>query len=84
MLLIATDVLSNKGWKLAFFSAIVLMIAPLLLFILEIQIANSALDVYLSDLGKHQEWKECLGSKKLRRKSTAKPDVNKPDAKKPA
>jgi hypothetical protein len=61
-----------------------LMIAPLLLFTLETRIANSAFDVHLSDLEKHQEWKECLGSKQLRRKSTAKPDVNKPDAKKPA
>ena len=55
-----------------------LMIAPLLLFILEIQIANSALDVHLSDLEKHQEWKDYLESKKRRRKSTAKPDVKNP------
>ena len=60
-----------------------LIIAPLLLFILETQIANTALDVHLSNLEKHQEWKECLERKKLRRKSTAKPDVNKPDAKNP-
>ena len=71
-----------------FFSAIILMIVSMVLFTLEIQIANSALDVHLSDLEKHQEWKDYLESKKRRRKSTAKPDVKnsgvkKPDVKKP-
>ena len=64
------------------------MIVSMVLFTLEIQIANSALDVHLSDLEKHQEWKDYLESKKRRRKSTAKPDVKnsgvkKPDVKKP-
>ena len=61
-----------------FFSAIILMIVSMVLFTLEIQIANSALDVHLSDLEKHQEWKDYLESKKRRRKSTAKPDVKNP------
>ena len=40
-----------RSWL--FFSAIILMIVPMGLFTLEIQIANSALDVHLSDLEKH-------------------------------
>ena len=38
-----------------FFIAIILMIVLMVLFTLEIQISNSALDVHLSDLEKHQE-----------------------------
>jgi len=53
------------------------------LFTLEIQIANSALDVHLSDLEKHQEWRDYLESKKRRRKPTAKkPNAKIPDVKK--
>ena len=60
------------------------MIVSMVLFTLEIQIANSALDVHLSDLEKHQEWKDYQESKKRRRKPVAKkPEVKKPDAKKP-
>ena len=55
----------------------------MMLFTLEIQIANSALDVHLSDLEKLQEWKDYLESKKRRRKSTTTPNVNKPDGKMP-
>ena len=62
-----------------FFSAIILMIVSMVLFTLEIQIANSALDVHLSDLEKHQEWRDYQESKKRRRKPVAK----QPDAKKP-
>ena len=36
----------------------------MILFTLEIQIANSALDVHLSDLEKHQEWKDYIERKK--------------------
>ena len=67
-----------------FFSAIILMIVSMVLFTLEIQIANSALDVHLSDLEKHQEWRDYQGSKKRRRKPVAKkPEVKIPDAKIP-
>jgi hypothetical protein len=51
-----------------FFSAIILMILSMILFTIEIQIANSALDVHLSDLEKHQEWNDYLASKKAGRK----------------
>ena len=53
------------------------MIVSMVLFTLEIQIANSALDVHLSDLEKHQEWKDYLESKKRRRKPTAKNPMGK-------
>ena len=67
-----------------FFSAIILMILSMVLFTLEIQIANSALDVHLSDLEKHQEWRDYQESKKRNRKSVAKKlKVEKSDAKKP-
>jgi hypothetical protein len=55
-----------------FFCAIILMIMSMILFTLEIQIANSALDVHLSDLEKHQEWKDYIERKKSRRKSASK------------
>jgi hypothetical protein len=48
-----------------FFCAIIHMIMSMILFTLEIQIANSALDVHLSDLEKHQEWKDYIERKNL-------------------
>ena len=69
---------TSDAGSLLFFSAIILMIVSMVLFTLSIQIANSALDVHLADLEKHQEWKDFLESKKCRRKSTAKPAVKKP------
>ena len=39
-----------------FFFSIILMVAAMVQFTFEIQIANSALDVHSSDLEKHQEW----------------------------
>jgi len=47
------------------------MIMSMILFTLEIQIANSALDVHLSDLEKHQEWRDYIERKKSRRKSAS-------------
>jgi len=63
--------ISNAGSWL-FFCAIILMIMSMILFTLEIQIANSALDVHLSDLEKHQEWKDYIERKKSSRKSASK------------
>ena len=62
--------ISDGGCRL-FFCAIILVIMSMILFTLEIQIANSALDVHLSDLEKHQEWKDYI-EKKSRRKSASK------------
>jgi len=71
-----------RSWL--FFNAIILMIVSMVLFTLEIQIANSALDVHLSDLEKHKEWRDYRESKKRRRKLDAKKlDARIPDAKKP-
>ena len=59
-----------------FFAAILLMMLSMLMFMMEIRIANSALDVHLSDLEEHQEWEHFLHPpKKPRRtrKTTKKP-----------
>lgn len=56
-----------------FFSSIILMVAAMIQFTIEIQIANSALDVHLSDLEKHQEWQDYLATSKLRGKRLQKP-----------
>jgi hypothetical protein len=50
------------------FFTITLVMISMILFTLEIQIANSALDVHLSGLEKHQEWKDYIERKN--------PDVN--------
>ena len=44
-----------------FFLLIILMVAAMIQFTIEIQIANSALDVHLSDLEKHQDWQALQG-----------------------
>tara|TARA_B110001450_G_scaffold237597_1_gene243984 strand:- start:326 stop:823 length:498 start_codon:yes stop_codon:yes gene_type:complete len=49
-----------------FFSSIVLMVAAMVQFTIKIQIANSALDVHLSVLEKHQEWQDYLAKSKSR------------------
>jgi hypothetical protein len=48
------------------------MVAAMVQFTIEIQIANSALDVHLSDLEKHQEWQDYLASSKSRGKKSHK------------
>ena len=57
-----------------FFASIILMVAAMVQFTIEIQIANSALDVHLSDLEKHQEWQDYLAASKLRGKRSQKPN----------
>jgi len=49
-----------------------LMVAAMIQFAIEIQIANSALDVHLSDLEKHQEWQDYLATSKSRGKKSRK------------
>ena len=56
-----------------FFSSIILMVAAMIQFTIEIQIANSALDVHLSDLEKHQEWQDYLAASKPPSKQSQKP-----------
>lgn len=55
-----------------FFLSIILMVAAMIQFTIEIQNANSALDVHLSDLEKHQEWKDYLATSKVRGKKSRK------------
>ena len=64
--------------SMMFLCAITLLIIPMLLFTREIQIANSALDVHLSDLQTRQEWTRHLGSKLSQRIHTKKPTSNEP------
>jgi hypothetical protein len=55
-----------------FFLSIILMFAAMMQFTIEIQIANSALDVHLSDLEKHQKWQDYLATSKSRGKRSRK------------
>ena len=50
-----------------FLGSITLLMISMLLFIREIQIANTALDVHLSDLEEHQEWQQYLKPKRRER-----------------
>ena len=58
--------------SIMFLCSITLLIISMLLFTREIQIANSALDVHLSDLKKHQEWQQHLKPKSKRRTKNGK------------
>ena len=49
-----------------FLGSIFLLMGSMLLFTREIQIANTALDVHLSDLESHQEWEQYLKPKRRR------------------
>ena len=53
-----------------FLGSILLMMVSMLLFTREIQIANTALDVHLSDLETHKEWEQYLKPKRRRVKRT--------------
>ena len=56
--------------SILFLVAILLMIGLMLLFTLEIQIANRVLDVHLSNFETHKEWKQYLKPKHRRRAAT--------------
>ena len=58
------------GGIILFLGSILLMMVSMLLFTREIQIANRALDVHLSDLETHQEWEKYLKLKHPRRAAT--------------
>lgn len=57
--------------SLLFISALVFMAVAMIMFMREIQLGNSALDVHLSDLKDHQEWAHILQPKKKNRKKKA-------------
>ena len=50
-----------------FLTSIMLLMGSMLLFTREIQIANTALAVHLSDLESHQEWEQYLKPRRRRR-----------------
>ena len=56
--------------SILFLGSILMMMGSMLLFTREIQIANTALDVHLSDLESHQEWEQYW--KPRRRRAAAK------------
>ena len=58
--------------SMLFLTSILLLMGSMLLFTREIQIANTALDVHLSDLETHQEWEQYLKPKRRRRSATKK------------
>ena len=55
--------------SMLFVSSLVLMGLAMVIFMREIHLGNSALDVHLSDLKKHQEWEHILKPAKKRRKT---------------
>ena len=61
---------TNSLGSWLFFLSIILMDAAMIQFTIETQIANSALDVHLSNLEKHQEWRDYLATAKVRRKKS--------------
>jgi len=52
--------------SILFLITMLLMMGSMLLFTREIQIANTALDVHLSDLKAHREWEQYLKPKRRR------------------
>ena len=59
--------------SILFLGSILPMMGSMLLFTREIQIANTALDVHLSDLETQQEWKKYLGSQSVAAPGKSKP-----------
>lgn len=57
--------------SLMFITSLALMGLAMIMFMREIHLGNSALDVHLSDLKDHQEWEHILKSAKKRRKKKA-------------
>lgn len=53
--------------SMLFITSILLLMGSMLLFTREIQIANTALDVHLSDLESHQEYEKYMKPKRRRR-----------------
>ena len=71
--MIATYLDTHDVGSWLFFSSIILMVLAMLGFTIEIQIANSALDVHISDLEDYHEWHHLITLK--RRRSAAKKAV---------
>ena len=65
--MIATYLDAQDVGSWLFFGSIILMVLAMLGFTIEIQIANSALDVHISDLEDHHEWHHLITPKRRRR-----------------
>ena len=65
--MIATYLDAHDVGSWLFFGSIILMVLAMLGFTIEIQIANSALDVHISDLEDHHEWHHLITPKRRRR-----------------
>ena len=63
--------------SIMFICSITLLIISMFLFTREIQIANTALDVHLSDLETHHEWRQYLKPKRKQRSTSGKVAVKK-------
>ena len=70
MAMIAVYVDEHALSSMLFIGSISLLMISMLMFTREIQIANMALDVHLSDLEQHQEWQQYLKSNRRARKKT--------------
>ena len=68
--MIATYLDAQTVGSWMFFGSIILMVLAMLSFTVEIQIANSALDVHISDLEDHHEWHHLIKPKRHRRAAT--------------
>ena len=64
--MIATYLDAHDVGSWLFFGSIILMVMAMLGFTIEIQIANSALDVHISDLEDHHEWHHLITPKQRR------------------
>ena len=64
--MIATYLDAHDVGSWLFFGSIILMVLAMLSFTIEIQIANSALDVHISDLEDHHEWHHLITPKRRR------------------
>ena len=58
--------------SMLFLASILLLMGSMLLFTREIQIANTALDVHLSDLETHRQWEQYLKPKRRQRTAAKK------------
>ena len=58
--------------SMLFLASILLLMGSMLLFTREIQIANTALDVHLSDLETHRQWEQYLKPKRRHRTAAKK------------
>ena len=67
--MVATYLAMTDLASMVFITSLFLMGVAMIIFMREIHLGNSALDVHLSDLKDHQEWEHLLKPAKKRRKT---------------